>query len=155
MADPVWLDDDQQRTWRSLAALLTLLPGALDAQLQDEAGIPHTHYMMLAMLSEAPDRTLRMSALARTTSVSPSRLSHAVRALEQRGWVERRPSPEDRRGQLAVLTAAGLQAVSAFAPGHVAQVRRLVFDRLDEAQTAQLGALLEQLTRPLRDDAER
>ncbi len=149
----MWLDDDQQRAWRELAALLTLLPAALDRQLQDEAGLPHVHYMMLAMLSEAPERTLRMSALARTTSVSPSRLSHAVRALEQRGWVERRPSPDDGRGQLATLTDEGLRAVEAVAPGHAAEVRRRVFADLGPDDVARLTDLLSRITGPLRSAA--
>ncbi|HSF26259.1 MAG TPA: MarR family transcriptional regulator, partial [Actinomycetes bacterium] len=89
-------------------------------------------------LSEAPDRALRMRELAEAASSSRSRLSHAVARLEERGWVRRTPCPTDRRGQVAELTGAGFAALAAAAPGHVAQVRRSVIDRLSERQLRQL-----------------
>ena len=92
--------------------------------------MPHAYYQVLAMLSEAPDRTLRMSQLAELTTSSASRLSHAVARLEEKGWVRRDKHPTDRRGALAVLTDDGWEAVQAAAPGHVAAVREVLFDRL-------------------------
>ena len=71
------------------------------------------------MLSEAPERTLRMTALAQRTNATLPRLSHVVRRLEDRGLVERFPCPEDGRATNARLTAAGWDAVVAAAPGHV------------------------------------
>lgn len=137
-----WLSDDEQRAWRALLRTSELLQGALDAQLQRDAGIPHTYYVVLAMLSEAPDRTLRMSELACAASASPSRLSHAVGRLEGRGWVRRRPSPRDGRGTLATLTDAGWDFLVQQAPGHVAAVRRSLFDHLTPQQVDQLGTAL-------------
>lgn len=138
---PRWLDEDEQRAWRGLVAVMQLLPTALDRQLRADAGITHMDYTILAMLSEAPDRRLRMSRLAAITSTSASRLSHAVSRLEERGWVERCPAPTDRRGQFAQLTDDGWRFVVDTAPGHVAEVRRLIFDRLDDEQVAQLEAI--------------
>ena len=98
-----WLDDQQQQTWRAWLTLAELLPRTLDAQLQRDAGISHAAYVVLAMLSEAPDRSRRMSDLARRANQSQSRLSHTVARLEERGWVRRERSAEDGRGALAVL----------------------------------------------------
>ena len=138
---PAWLSAREQTAWRSYLRASELLMGALDAQLQRDAGVPHTYYVVLAMLSEAPDRTLRMSELAGLASASPSRLSHAVGKLEARGWVTRRPSPGDGRGTLATLTDAGLAFLVAQAPGHVDAVRRALFDHLSADQVDQLAAM--------------
>src|SRR3712207_6883169 len=50
----------------------------------------HAAYVVLAMLSEAPGRSRRMSDLARRANQSQSRLSHTVARLEERGWVDRK-----------------------------------------------------------------
>lgn len=137
MPEPRWLTDDEQRTWRVFLAASRLLDNALDAQLQRDAGIPHGYYIVLAMLSEAPGRAMRMSELAALTNSSQSRLSHAVARLEERGWVRRERSTTDRRGSVAVLTPAGYRVLAKVAPGHVAEVRRSLFDLLrpDQVRT--------------------
>ena len=95
-----WLDDEEQRAWRSFLRAAAAIDEALDRQLQRDAGMPHAYYQVLAMLSEAPDRTLRMSQLAEQTTSSASRLSHAVARLEEKGWVRRDKHPTDRRDPL-------------------------------------------------------
>ncbi len=146
MTDTRWLDDDEQHAWRSFLRAASAIDEALDRQLQRDAGMPHAYYQVLAMLSEAPDRTLRMSQLAERTTSSASRLSHAVARLEEKGWVRRDKHPTDRRGALAVLTDDGWSAVQAAAPGHVAAVREVLFDRLAPGQVLQLRAICERLT---------
>ncbi len=136
-----WLDDEEQQTWRAFLRAVAVVQSGLDAQLQAEAGMPHAYYELLVRLSEAPEGTLRMSALAGAVHSSRSRLSHAVGQLEQRGWVRRAPCPQDRRGQLAVLTAEGRRALQQAAPGHVEAVRRLLFDRLAPAQVRHLRGI--------------
>jgi DNA-binding MarR family transcriptional regulator len=140
-AEPRWLDDDERAAWLSLAGVMTLLPGALDAQLQREAGLSHFEYMVLAMLSEQPSRTMRMSDLADLANGSLSRLSHVARRLESQGFLERHACAEDGRATNAVLTEAGYAKVVATAPGHVATVRRLVFDVITPAQRNQLRTI--------------
>jgi DNA-binding MarR family transcriptional regulator len=134
-----WLDDTEMRAWLGLVQTLHLLPLALDRQLRADAGIPHAYYSVLAMLSDAPDRSLRMSRLAALTATSTSRLSHSVARLEERGWVERRACAQDGRGAVAVLTDSGLRALADAAPGHVAEVRRRVFDLLSREQVEALA----------------
>jgi DNA-binding MarR family transcriptional regulator len=136
-----WLDDRELAAWVRLAAVLELLPGALDTQLRRDAGLTHFEYYCLAMLSEAPQRTLRMTALAQQANATLPRLSHVVRKLEERGLVERFPCREDARATNARLTPAGWDKVVATAPGHVANVRHHVIDALTPAQVDQLAAL--------------
>lgn len=138
MDDTRWLDDDERRAWLQLAGVMLKLAPALDSQLQRDAGMTHFQYLCLAMLSEAADRTLPMSELAGQVNASLSRLSHVVKKLEDRGWVERFPSPDSRRVTMARLTGAGGQVLVATAPGHVATVRSLVFDGLDRDDVAAL-----------------
>jgi DNA-binding MarR family transcriptional regulator len=138
-----WLDDRELAAWVRLAAVLELLPGALDAQLRRDAGLTHFEYYCLAMLSEAPARTLRMTALAARTNATLPRLSHVVRKLEDRGLVERFPCPEDARATNARLTPAGWEKVVETAPGHVETVRHHVVDALTPDQVDQLTAACE------------
>jgi DNA-binding MarR family transcriptional regulator len=138
---PRRLEQAELDAWTNLVQVLMTLPAALDRQLREDAGIPHAYYQILALLSGRPDHAMRMTDLARLAGTTASRLSHAVAALEQRGWVCRTSCPTDRRGQIARLTDAGLAAVEAAAPGHVDEVRRLVFDRLSPDEVAQLHAI--------------
>lgn len=141
MSEPRWLDDDEMAAWLPLVRLVNELPQMLDKRLREEAGITHTYYAMLATLSAAPGRTMTMGELARLTATSPSRLTHAVAVLEDRGWVTKRPCPDDRRSQNATLTDDGAALLRRIAPGHVAQVRELVFDRLTSEQVAALAGI--------------
>lgn len=129
-----WLDEEQQQTWRAFLGAVEHLQAGLDAQLQADSAMPHAYYEILVRLSEAPERRLRMSVLADRSGSSRSRLSHAVAQLEARGWVRRERCPDDRRGQIAVLTPEGFAALAAAAPGHVEAVRELLVDRLTPQQ---------------------
>lgn len=138
-AEERWLTDAEQRAWRQLAAVLLKLPSELEAQLQRDAGMSHFEYWVLALLSEAPDRTLRLGQLASQANASLSRLSHVVSRLEKRAWVGRRPCPDDARATLAALTDLGWRELVAAAPGHVAAVRQLVFDGLERDEVEELA----------------
>lgn len=138
MEEPRWLSDEQQQVWRRLIAVLIKLPASLEGQLQRDAGLTHVGYLVLANLSEQPDRTLPMSRLAAKASASLSRLSHVVSRLEAQGWVRRVRHPEDGRVQLAVLTDAGYAKIVETSPGHVEAVQQLVFDALSPVQIRQL-----------------
>jgi DNA-binding MarR family transcriptional regulator len=143
MSETRWLSGREQDAWRSFVCACVGMFAAIDAQLQRDAGIPHAYYEILVRLSEAPGRALRMSQLAEAAAASKSRASHAVARLEDRGWVRRVDCPTDRRGQIAVLTPEGFAALEAAAPGHVAQVRRALFDVLTPEQVGQLRAISE------------
>src|ERR1700689_1546149 len=136
-----WLSAEEQQAWRAFLTACQTLFGAIDAQLQRDAGLPHGYYEILVRLSESPGRALRMSQLAEASTSSKSRLSHAVARLEERGWIQRTSCPTDRRGQIAQLTEDGMTALAAAAPGHVAQVRRSLIDQLSPEQVGQLQAI--------------
>ncbi len=146
---PRWLNDTEMQAWMNLAQLLMLLPTALDRQLREDAGIPHAYYQILVALSAHPDRAIRMTQLARLSGTTTTRLSHAVANLEQRGWVERHACPTDKRGQIAQLTDAGMAILQAAAPGHVTEVRRLIFDNLADDDVTRLRDIAGKLLPPL------
>ena len=139
-ADPRWLSSEEQDAWRAIAALMLQLPGPLDAQLQQDSGLSLFAYLVLSSLSMAPDRTLRMSELARLANGSLSRLSNVAKRLEERGWLRREPDPHDGRATVARLTDSGWDVVRSAAPGNVEAVRRLVIDRLTGPQLEALSA---------------
>ena len=133
-----WLDAEEQRVYMALASVLVQLPNSLDAQLSRSSGVSHYEYLVLAALSMAPGRTLRMSQIAEFTDSTLSRLSNVATRLEKRGWLTRSPDPDNGRYTLATLTDAGMATVVAAAPGHVREVRRIVFDPLTATQQRQL-----------------
>ena len=127
--------------WRNYLAATRMVESEIERQLQRDSRMPATYYEIMVSLSEAPDRTLRMSELAERNRFSRSRLSHAVARMEAAGWIERRECPSDKRGAFAVLTEDGFAALADAAPGHVEQVRSLLFDVLTEEQINQLGEI--------------
>jgi DNA-binding MarR family transcriptional regulator len=139
MSETRWLSDDEQRTWRTFGLATRLLIDRLERDLQHAAGMPTTYYELLVLLSEAPQRTLRMSELAHWTHSKPSRISHAINKLEQAGWVRREHYANDRRGWLTVLTDEGQTALEAAAPRHVDSVRAHLIDVLSPEHIQQLG----------------
>lgn len=139
--EPRWLNDDEMATWLQVVALAEVLPSRLDAQVRQDSGLTHYEYQVLAMLSEAPQRTLRMTWLARRTNATLPRLSHVVKRLEDRGLVSRVRSETDARATDAVLTDAGWEQIEAAAPGHVAFVRERILDRLTPDQVTALGEI--------------
>ena len=144
-----WLTPEQLRAWIRLEAVMELLPAVLDSQLQRDAQLTHFEYLVLAKLSESPERVLRMTALAATTNSTLPRLSHVVSRLETRGFVERVPCPGDRRATNAHLTETGWQKVVATAPGHVENVRAHVIDALSDAQLGQLDDIMQAMLQKL------
>jgi DNA-binding MarR family transcriptional regulator len=137
--ETVWLNAEQQRAWRHLISLIMVLPAALESDLQCAAGLTMFDYLVLANLSEADQRTLRMSDLAYRANSSLSRLSHVVRRLAQTGWVVKRPCSTDGRVSEVILTKAGLAKVVEVAPHHAATVRELVIQPLTRTQLSSLG----------------
>ncbi|MFD8033669.1 MarR family winged helix-turn-helix transcriptional regulator [Streptomyces sp. NPDC059717] len=149
-----WLTPEQERAWRSYIAASWLLEDTIDRQLQQEAGMSHLYYSVLAHLSDAPDRRMRMTDLAEATKITRSRLTYVVTRLEKDGTVRREGCPTDRRGSMAVLTDAGTALLERAAPGHVETVRAAVFDHLTPEQVSQLQAICDRITEALQASEE-
>jgi DNA-binding MarR family transcriptional regulator len=153
MDDDRWLTPEQLHAWKQLIAVVELLPGALETQLRRDSGLTHFEYFTIAMLSEAPDRTLRMTALAARTNATLARLSHVISRLEERGLVRREPCATDRRATNAVLTEAGWDTVVEAAPGHVATVKDLVIGPLTDDDVADLDRITGRILARLDPDS--
>jgi DNA-binding MarR family transcriptional regulator len=150
--DDRWLTAEQLHAWKQLIAVVELLPGSLESQLQRDSDLSHFEYFTLAMLSEAPARTLRMTALAARTNATLARLSHVVSRLEKRGLIRREPCAQDRRATNAVLTEQGWRMVVDAAPGHVATVKNLVISPLSDADVADLDRITARILSRLDPD---
>jgi DNA-binding MarR family transcriptional regulator len=127
--------------WLGLMRMCQLLPAALDAQLQANALITHFEFMVLSSLQLAPERTMRMTDVARSTNATLPRLSHVATRLAARGFVERTPCEGDKRATNLRLTSAGRSALVRAIPPHIAQARDLVIDALSAEQLEQLVAI--------------
>lgn len=136
-----WLDDNEREAWEALTGLLIKLPTALDGAMAKEAGLTYFEYLVLSMLAEEADGTLRMSVLAERTNGSLSRLSHVVRRLEKQGLVRREGAPEDRRATNAILSDEGRQRVEQALPAHARYVRDVVIDGASASDLSSLARI--------------
>ncbi|WP_298803696.1 MarR family winged helix-turn-helix transcriptional regulator [uncultured Pseudokineococcus sp.] len=140
-----WLDRRQLAAWVRVASVLEVLPGVLDGQLRRDGGVTLFEYFVLAVLTEAPGGTMRMSALAQRTNATLPRLSNVVRRMESRGLLVRRRADDDARATDVGLTEEGWATTERAAPGHVAAVRHHVVDALTPEQLDQLVAITDAL----------
>jgi DNA-binding MarR family transcriptional regulator len=147
-----WLNADEQAVWLELIGVVMWLPVALDAELQRDAGLSQFEYVVMSQLSMSPGREIRMSELARRANSTLPRMSKVIDRFARQGWATRRPDPTDGRYTLAALTDAGWEKVVQSAPGHVEQVRRLVFDQLTAAQVRQLGVIAGRIAGAVRSE---
>jgi DNA-binding MarR family transcriptional regulator len=139
------LDDTESRAWRALVISSTRLKAVLDAELNAEHGLAFGDYEVLVVLSEAPERRLRMAELADLLCLSPSGLTRRLDRLTRDALVVREQCPFDKRGTFAVLTDMGFARLEAAAPAHVRGVRRHFVDLLDQRQLEVLGEALEKV----------
>ncbi|MFF4244679.1 MarR family winged helix-turn-helix transcriptional regulator [Streptomyces sp. NPDC001822] len=152
---PRWLTPAELATWLQFGLMLHKLPAALEAQLQQDAGLRYVEYYVLAGLSDQPDRRMRMSDLAVLVNSELSRLSHMAGRLERRGLIRREPDPTNGRYTQAILTEAGHAHLVEAAPGHVALVRDLVYDVLDPAELDTLGVIAEKISERINERVDR
>jgi DNA-binding MarR family transcriptional regulator len=150
-AEPNWLTPTEMAAWRRYIVASRRLIEALDTDL-DQHDLSMADYEILAQLSDAPDRRMRMAELAEIAMLSRSRLSHRMKVMEEAGWVRREACPDDKRGFFAVMTAKGWKAIVAAAPDHVASVRSRFVDKLSKADQIVLAEIFERVGNDLRDE---
>lgn len=150
------LTRSELRAWFRLVGGMRSLLNALDRQLRDEAGMTHDDYEILSHLHRSIGRTKRMSDLALEVGFSPSRLTHAISRMEKEGWVSRRQGTGDGRVVETHLTQAGVTHLEGVSSGHLATVRKLVFDTLGheraKALSEAMGEIGEAATKPEATD---
>ena len=138
----IWLTEEQQRSWRHYLEGTARFVEALGAVHDRTLDLSLGEYSLLVQLSEAPERTMRMSTLADGLVLSRSRLTHTVSRMEARGLVERRAACGDGRGVNCAMTDAGYAALEQAAPGHVTAVRRIMVEALDPEEFELLGRIM-------------
>ena len=149
--EPNWLTPTEMAAWRRYIVASRRLIEALDTDL-DQHDLSMADYEILAQLSDAPDRRMRMAELAEIAMLSRSRLSHRMKVMEEAGWVRREACPDDKRGFFAVMTPKGWKAIVAAAPDHVASVRTRFVDKLSKADQLVLADIFERVGNDLRDE---
>jgi DNA-binding MarR family transcriptional regulator len=142
-----WLSDEEQRAWRAYRRMVLLVDSAIARELSRDSGLSMPDYLVLSALSEAVDQRRRLTELATSMQWSPSRLSHHVTRMEQRGLVTRADCTEDLRAAYVVLTEAGWDAIRAAAPDHVETVREHLIDLLEPADLAALTSIGEKVAK--------
>jgi len=155
-ADDVrWLTPEQQHGWRAFRDGNALLLDVLARELDDDTGLSLAEYEVLVRLSEAPERTLRMSELAGELAHSRSRITHTIRRMEDAGLVVRTPCAADARGVNCTMTDAGWQRIVDAAPAHVESVRTHLIDVLTDVQLKALGDAMSIVAQHLREPTTR
>lgn len=134
MTDIEWLDDREARAWRGLQLMHHQVDGELARRLASESDLSYPDYVVLVVLTDQPDGRIRLFELGRELAWEKSRLSHHVSRMVQRGLVTKERCPTDRRGAFVVITDQGRSEIEAAAPGHLAAVRELFIDLLDDRQ---------------------
>ncbi|MDP1851686.1 MAG: MarR family transcriptional regulator [Candidatus Planktophila sp.] len=148
---PKWLSPAEMKAWRSYIIASRHLLEALDNDLVGH-DLSMPDYEILAQLSDAPERRLRMSELAEITLLSRSRLSHRMKVMEKAGWVKREACPSDKRGFFAVMTPKGWKAIVAAAPDHVASVRSRFVDHLSTQEQVVLAGIFSRIEESFRSE---
>ena len=146
---PKWLNPREMKAWRSYIIASRRLLEALELDLGDH-DLSMADYEVMAQLSDAPGRRMRMSELAEVAMLSKSRLSHRMKVMEKAGWIRRQECEVDRRGSWAVMTDKGWRAIVAAAPDHVSSVRRRFLDQLSVKEQEALTSTFAHLTEELR-----
>lgn len=146
---PRWLNPREMKAWRSYIIASRRLLDALDNDLVDH-DLSMADYEVLAQLSDAPGRRMRMSDLAEQAMISKSRLSHRMKVMEQAGWVRREECKEDKRGSWAIMTDRGWKAIVKAAPDHVESVRNRFLDHLTVKDQEDAAKIFDRLIAELR-----
>jgi DNA-binding MarR family transcriptional regulator len=136
-----WLNDEELACWMAFLEMQKLLMETLDRELREGAGITLDDYDVLAQLSSAPEKRLRMSELAEAVIMPKSRLTYRIDQLVKRGCVARADCADDRRGLFAELTTGGIDLLERAAPIHVNSVRNNFCDPIGEKSASEMCRL--------------
>ena len=147
-----WLDEDEERAWRSLQVMHSRLTALLARDLSAHSDLSYQDYVVLVALTDQPEGQMRLFQLGNALGWEKSRMSHQVTRMEGRGLVEKSKCGSDRRGAYVAVTAAGRQEIGAAAPSHLGAVRRLFVDRLSPSQLASVAEVAETVLAAVTDE---
>ncbi len=122
MHEARWLPEDQLTAWHYFVEVSHLLEHRIERNLRGH-GLSHAQYEILTRLEDAPERRIRMTALARRVVTAKSSLTYQIDQLVGRGLVQRQGDRSDARGVYAVMTPAGLRLLDEVGRTHLAIVR--------------------------------
>ncbi|HVW17575.1 MAG TPA: MarR family transcriptional regulator [Solirubrobacteraceae bacterium] len=131
--------------WRGLLRVHASLVKALDAQLEEEHGLPLTSYEVLMYLADSEHGKMRMHDIASSVLLSRSGLTRLVDRLERDGYVERVSCEDDARGAFACITPAGREKLAAARATHFDGIRRVFLSRFSEADLEALAGYWERV----------
>ncbi len=157
LATPITADDPRLGAWRAFIHANARLQRRLDEELQATHGISLAEYDALLQLVNAPDRRLRMSALAERVLLSRSGITRLVDRLEAGGMVARSACVTDARGAEASLTTTGLERLRAASRTHLDGVQRYFLDPIADGDRAAIergcSGILDELGRDATPDS--
>ena len=131
------------RIWRGFVEVSGRLSALFTDSLKKHGGLTMDDYEVLVHLSEADDHRLRMTELSRRLLHSQSRLTQRVDRLVKKELVAREKCVDDGRGTFAVLTPEGFEVITALAPLHLQDVRRLLIDLIEPSERAVVADVFE------------
>ncbi len=133
------------RVWTTLVRAEQRVAAGIEAALKAAQLPPLAWYDVLLELRRAAPERLRPLAIEARLLLAQPNVSRLIVRLERAGLVDRHPCPEDGRGQLIGITAAGMALLERMWPVYRAAIQAEVGDRL--AGDAAAEALADGLAR--------
>ena len=145
-----WLNPAEMRAWLAYVTTSVDLQRAIERDLEP-FGLDGGDYQLLAMLSDATDRRMKMCDLADTLRLSRSGLTRRMEGVLRKKLVGRVQSEGDKRVAYAVLTDKGMNLLRNVAPHHVDSVRHHMIDRLNDTEIRALATAFEKIAKGLNE----
>jgi DNA-binding MarR family transcriptional regulator len=123
------------------ATRLYVALGRLTRALRREAGSPVSQGVLSALVTVVKEGPIRSGELSTREGVAPPSMTKVVVALEQLGFIERFPDPDDGRAALITATPTGRAVVESSREQRLHGLTRRL-EALDADQLAALEAAL-------------
>lgn len=150
VAKTKWLNQAEMKAWLAYVTTSVDLQRAIERDLEP-FGLDGGDYQLLAMLSDAPDRRMKMCDLADTLRLSRSGLTRRMEGVLRKKIVARVQSDGDKRVAYAVMTDKGMDLLRKVAPHHVDSVRHHMIDRLSDTEIRSLATAFEKIAKGLNE----
>jgi len=138
-------EPDDTALWAQFLRVSQAVLGAVEADLKAAGHPPLAWYDALLELRRAGAAGLRPYLLGERMLLAQYTLSRLIERLDRAGLVERHPCPEDGRGQVVRITAAGRALLDRVWPDYRAAIARRMLDRLEPEDAAALARILDKL----------